>query len=148
MSLKDLGNHIKQARAEHRYTAAELAQRLGVNPKTVSAIENGTSVPRAGTQNRLEEIFGWAPGTITAIIEDTPPPLARVASAADLSDEELVAEVTFRLLSRNRNVAKTGVSDNDETSNQDQRTSSTRLPPPLLKDGVALAARKRHEHDR
>lgn len=156
MDTETLGKRIRQARAEHRYTQEQLAAELGVNNKTVSAIENGHTVPRAGTAAGLERIFGWAPGAISAILAggeptDTPAP---VQSAADLSDEELAAEVTYRLLSRNRAVTDSSVSNNDTPRNGGKRSHpgetgrSNAQNPTSSKDGFELAARKRHPHDK
>lgn len=44
-----LGQQIKSARHERRWTAAEFAERLGVSPVTVRAIESGAPGTAIGT---------------------------------------------------------------------------------------------------
>lgn len=44
-----LGQQIRQARRERAWTAADLAQRLGVSPTTVSALERGAPGTAIGT---------------------------------------------------------------------------------------------------
>jgi putative transcriptional regulator len=40
-----LGNHLRDARARHGLTQAELALRVEVSRKTINTIENGVFVP-------------------------------------------------------------------------------------------------------
>ncbi|MDB5440335.1 MAG: transcriptional regulator, partial [Caulobacteraceae bacterium] len=42
-----LGNRLKEARAEHGLTQADLALRAGVSRKTINTIENGVFTPSA-----------------------------------------------------------------------------------------------------
>lgn len=60
-----MSNRLRALRAEHGWTQAELADRLGVSRQTVNAIENGKydpSLPLAFDlakvfERRIEEIF-------------------------------------------------------------------------------------------
>lgn len=45
MAEPRLGNTLKEARARHGWTQADLAQRVGVSRKTVNTVENGVFVP-------------------------------------------------------------------------------------------------------
>ena len=43
-----LGGHIAQARRARGWTAAELAERVGVSPRTITSLENGTPTVAMG----------------------------------------------------------------------------------------------------
>ncbi|MGA9797351.1 MAG: helix-turn-helix domain-containing protein [Rhizomicrobium sp.] len=45
MAERQLGNRLKDVRAAHRLTQAELAARIGVSRKTINTVENGVFVP-------------------------------------------------------------------------------------------------------
>ena len=47
MSASELANHLKELRARHNLTQAELAARVGVTRKTINTIENRVFVPSA-----------------------------------------------------------------------------------------------------
>lgn len=48
-ALRVLGNQIKLGRHDRGWTVAELATRLGVNPRTASALEAGSPTVSIGT---------------------------------------------------------------------------------------------------
>jgi len=45
MAEPRLGNRLREARAAHGWTQAELAQRVGVSRKTINTVENSVFVP-------------------------------------------------------------------------------------------------------
>ncbi|HEX4301726.1 MAG TPA: helix-turn-helix transcriptional regulator [Rhizomicrobium sp.] len=45
MAERHLGNRLKEARARHGLTQADLAARVGVSRKTINTVENGVFVP-------------------------------------------------------------------------------------------------------
>ncbi len=45
MAERHLGNRLKEARAQHGLTQADLAARIGVSRKTINTVENGVFVP-------------------------------------------------------------------------------------------------------
>jgi putative transcriptional regulator len=45
MAERRLGNRLKDVRAAHGLTQAELAARIGVSRKTINTVENGVFVP-------------------------------------------------------------------------------------------------------
>jgi len=47
MSARELANRLKELRARHNLTQAELAARVGVTRKTINTIENRVFVPSA-----------------------------------------------------------------------------------------------------
>jgi transcriptional regulator with XRE-family HTH domain len=53
-----LGERLKQSRLELDITQKDLALKVGVSDKTVSAWENGTKAPRSSTVYMLARIFG------------------------------------------------------------------------------------------
>jgi putative transcriptional regulator len=53
-----LGNRLRVARAEHRLSQGDLAQRAGVTRQTISAIETGLYCPSALLAFRLAEELG------------------------------------------------------------------------------------------
>jgi transcriptional regulator with XRE-family HTH domain len=53
-----LGERLKQSRLELDITQKDLALKVGVSDKTVSAWENGTKTPRSSTVYMLARIFG------------------------------------------------------------------------------------------
>jgi putative transcriptional regulator len=65
MSEAKLGNYLRDARARHGLTQAELALRVEVSRKTINTIENGVFVPStylalklaAALGTRVEDLF-------------------------------------------------------------------------------------------
>jgi len=51
-------NHLRVARAEQRWSQAELAERLGVSRQTVNAIETEKYDPSLPLAFKLAEVFG------------------------------------------------------------------------------------------
>lgn len=57
-ALRVLGNQIKMARKSRGWTVAELAARIGVNPRTVSAIEGGSPSVSVGNVFNAAFVIG------------------------------------------------------------------------------------------
>lgn len=57
-------NRIRVLRAEHRWSQADLAGRLGVSRQTVNAIENDRYDPSLPLAFRISDIFGLPIGEI------------------------------------------------------------------------------------
>ncbi len=55
MAERRLGNRLKQARAQHGLTQADLAERVGVSRKTINTVENEVFVPSATLALALAE---------------------------------------------------------------------------------------------
>ena len=51
-------NHLRVARAEHRLSQADLAERLGVSRQTVNAIETEKYDPSLPLAFKIAEVFG------------------------------------------------------------------------------------------
>jgi len=43
--VETLRNRLREARAQHGWTQADLAERVGVTRKTINTVENGVFVP-------------------------------------------------------------------------------------------------------
>jgi len=56
--LSDIGEQLRQARMRSHMTQAQLADLVGVTPKTVSAIERGSHFPAYRTLAKLAEHLG------------------------------------------------------------------------------------------
>ncbi len=77
------------------------AKRAGVDPQTLGDFLAGRRWPRRSTIDKIEEALGLTPGTLAASGEDasTAPAFKR---PGDLSDAELVTELSYRLEHANR----------------------------------------------
>lgn len=53
----NISSRIKQLRTEKKWTQAELAERLGIRQKQISAYERGTNVPSTEVLIKLAETF-------------------------------------------------------------------------------------------
>lgn len=58
MDLQKTGNLIATLRKEKRLTQKELADKLGISPKTVSKWERGNGFPDVGLLSELSAVFG------------------------------------------------------------------------------------------
>ncbi|GAA4363693.1 helix-turn-helix transcriptional regulator [Kangiella marina] len=54
---KYFANHLKQLRAQHNYTQADLAELVGVTRKTINTIENRVFIPSAFLALKLARVF-------------------------------------------------------------------------------------------
>lgn len=58
MKQPELGLRIAALRQEHQLTQEALAEKLGINTRSLQRIEAGETSPRANTLNKLNEVFG------------------------------------------------------------------------------------------
>ncbi len=58
MAERRLGNRLKDVRAAHGLTQAELAARIGVSRKTINTVENEVFVPSTALALALAEALG------------------------------------------------------------------------------------------
>ena len=107
----------------------QLAKQAGTAIKTVRTLESGTRRTQEINQRKLEHALGWRAGSVSDVLkgktnfapdqitpddmrsgDDSRPsagprvvvPAAPIARASHLSDEELLAELTYRMMHRNR----------------------------------------------
>ncbi len=57
-------NHLRELRAEHNWSQADLADRLGVSRQTVNAVEVGKSEPSLSLAFKIAQLFGSSIETI------------------------------------------------------------------------------------
>lgn len=88
-----VGRRIRTQRLAQGVSQRELAKRAGIDIKTLNSIEKGNRSPADTSLSKVEAALKRGP--------ETQPP-RRALSARDLSDEELAAEVTYRLLRGSR----------------------------------------------
>ena len=53
-----LGNRLREERARHNLTQAELAELVGVSRKTINTVENGIVIPSTVLSLRLAKALG------------------------------------------------------------------------------------------
>ena len=58
-----ISERIRLLRQERKWTQAELAERLGIHQKQVSAYERGVNLPSTDILIKLAEVFDVAPAT-------------------------------------------------------------------------------------
>ena len=71
MAERHLGNRLKEARARHGLTQADLAARAGDSRKTINTVENGVFVPSTtlalalaeALETNVEALFYLKPAT-------------------------------------------------------------------------------------
>lgn len=84
------GNRMKTTRNSQKMTQAELAQRLGVTPQTVSQYERGVKKPKTSTINRFAEALNVSAHWLeTGFYED-----------ASISNEEQQLLRYFRIMNQ------------------------------------------------
>ncbi len=128
-ALQTIGRLIKEERLAQGLSQVQLAKQAGTAIKTVRTLESGTRRTQEINQRKLEHALGWRAGSVSEVLkgksnfapdmitpddmrsgeESRPPgpprvsvPSAPVARASHLSDEELLAELTYRMMHRNR----------------------------------------------
>jgi len=60
---------LRDERAAHGWTQAELAERIGVSRKTINTIENGVFVPSTVLALKLAKAFGTSVEALFALSE-------------------------------------------------------------------------------
>ena len=60
---------LREERAAHGWTQAELAERIGVSRKTINTIENGVFVPLTVLALKLAKAFGTSVEALFALSE-------------------------------------------------------------------------------
>lgn len=122
-----IGSRLRQALAAASMSQSDLVRLTGMDKNAVSAIANDRSRPRPATIEKIETALGLTPGTLEGSGED--PPTAPSASAVELSDEELVAELGYRLTRLKR-------------ENEELRAHRAASVTPMVREEAELAARR------
>lgn len=117
--LETIGQLIQEGRKQQDLSRSALAKLSDIDRKTLQTMEEGTRQPYGHKLRRVELALGWRPGAIDGLrarLENNMPVNLKMATAesdeladypgairaAHLTDEELAAELTYRLISRTR----------------------------------------------
>ena len=120
MATGDTGKRLRKALFDAGWSQSDLARATGVDKTTISHIVNGRTAPRASTVERFEEVLSLTPGTLAGLGEEPPP----VGAASELSDADLLAELTYRLERQRREL------DELKRENDQLRAEATKPPRP------------------
>lgn len=134
-TLELIGNLIKNARMELQTSQIAFAEQIGLNVQTLRTMERGDRLAQSVAQAKVEKGLGWRTGSIREVWEDREDLVAEnvtldemrrgagegsfqdierngetspVMKASMLSDEELLAELSYRF--RNYKVQLNGES--------------------------------------
>jgi DNA-binding XRE family transcriptional regulator len=122
-ALLTLGLLVIEVRERDRDNRVQAAEKIGLNYKTLQDVEKGHRLPNRSTLSAIERAYGWSEGSLLGIWEkrrslefgsvhavdlrlkpsEIPVPLAK---ASELSTEELLAELSFRVLVMSRQEQK------------------------------------------
>lgn len=90
-AAKRLGQFVRDRRTQLQLTQAQFAARAGINPVTVSSLENGRQgPPRGGTAVRIEDALKLRHGAIRHVLEGGDP-------AAYVNDPPSATEISVDL---------------------------------------------------
>jgi transcriptional regulator with XRE-family HTH domain len=64
-----MANHIKTRREELKLSQKELAERIGVEPMTVSRWERGNNLPNKKHWPKIEETTGIVPSQLVELVK-------------------------------------------------------------------------------
>jgi len=120
-TLKALGRLIADAQADRYPSRRQFAKHVGVDIKTITSAEKGERELHPNSQRKIEQALGWRKGSIQDVWqhrseipaesltvgemergagedtwEDLEAASKRVTRASQLTDEELLAELSYR----------------------------------------------------
>ena len=140
-----LGERIKQSRLEMDITQKDLAIKVGVSDKTVSAWENGTKSPRASTLYTLARIFNKPSDyyfSTAPIKEVAPPPTEALAQYAYNSTSDTAKALRDHLMSAMKLLEQQPKSDIEKKFGQ--LTPANQKSVMALIDSMLLQQQKAH----
>lgn len=96
-------SRIRAELARRKWSQAALSRESGVDKNTISDFMTGKREASAPTLAKIEDALGMTHGTLAAAGEE-PGPAAQAGSASlrGITDEELAAELSYRLTQRRR----------------------------------------------
>lgn len=128
--LKTLGCFVEESRKNQGLSRLALARTSGVDVKTIRTLEAGVRKPYDHTLRMVESALGWRTGAIDDLWDqlendnpvtldmltqaEKPVPYPGAIRAAHLTDEELTAELSYRLTKYAREAEKAASSSGDE----------------------------------
>lgn len=118
---EDARQRVALLLTERRWRQSDLVRASGIDKNTVSDFLSGKRKASPGTLQRIETALGLTPGTLAGHGEERVP--AGVAS--ELSDADLLAELTYRLERHRREV------DELRRENEELRSKAEPAPPTM-----------------
>ncbi|MGO4297394.1 helix-turn-helix domain-containing protein [Glutamicibacter sp. MCAF14] len=117
---KRIGKLVTEARSALGMSRPKLAKESGVSLRTLHSFEHGETWPQSTTLKAISDALNWDMHRITRLLASTKTPdevtledvevdpwgKERPRYVSDLSDEELLAELTFRFHQRNAELRK------------------------------------------
>jgi DNA-binding XRE family transcriptional regulator len=118
-ALMTIGLLVIESREAAGWTRAVAAERIGLNYRTLQDVEKGKRLPNKTTLQGIEKTYGWSQGSLLRLWEDrknvefgathhtdlrlSPAEIeVPLAKARELTTEELIAEISFRVLVMSR----------------------------------------------
>jgi DNA-binding XRE family transcriptional regulator len=118
-ALMTLGLLVVETRTKLGENRVQTSERIGLNYRTLQDVEKGHRLPNKSTLGAIERAFGWSEGSLLGIWENRrslefgsvhPVDLqlkpweiqVPMAKASELTTEELLAELSFRVLVMSR----------------------------------------------
>lgn len=112
---------------ELHWSRAQLARTAGVDPNTIGDFLNGKRVPSDVTLSKLAEALGLTLGTPEDTGED--PSDVGPRDLADVSDEQLLSELGYRMFGLRREVGELRRKSDDQKRPDDDGGSVTPIRP-------------------
>lgn len=72
--LREIGQRIQKMRTERRLTQQQVAQEIGIEPETLSRVENGGCALSLGNFAKMSEVFGVELGDVVNVTRPLPVP--------------------------------------------------------------------------
>jgi len=118
-ALLTIGMLVVEVREKLGENRVQSAERVGVNYRTLQNVENGHRLPNRTTLAAIERAYGWSEGSLLGVWENRhnlefgsvhPVDLqlkpwemkVPMVKASELTTEELLAELSFRVLVMSR----------------------------------------------
>lgn len=111
---KRIGELSAEERAEQTLSRPELAEKAGISIRTIQTFELGHTWPQSTRLRAITNALGWKPRAVEQLLTSGKDPAevtlddlrgntwSKAASrASELSDEELLAELTLRMMTKN-----------------------------------------------
>lgn len=132
----------KEARETARLSRPAMAEQAGISTKTIYSFENGDTWPQATRLAAICKVLGWEYEKIDSLLRSEREPATltleelkadewgqdRPRFVSDLTDEELLTELTFRFQKRNQEIRQLRESSSNVTPLHRSREFDESLP--------------------
>ena len=106
MNNEPLGRYLRSMLAERGWSQNDLVRASGVDKTTMSGLFTGKTKPRPATLGRIEAALGLDMGTLALVATGNDKEQADHTSLQEASDAELIAELTWRLENKTRQLQR------------------------------------------